>query len=88
MIAVMFAAVLTDLVLDCAALISGHASLYVPALSCFQASHLQAVCDDESVTTILVVSDETCRREYYSPGIPTSCFQNVIRIFPYNTVVR
>ncbi|CAN0079149.1 unnamed protein product [Scytosiphon promiscuus] len=52
-----------------------------------QVSHLQAVCDDESVTTVLVVSDETCRRHGLPAGVPDSCLPNVIRIFPYNTVV-
>ncbi|CAM9490630.1 unnamed protein product [Scytosiphon promiscuus] len=56
-----------------------------------QVSHLQAVCDDESVTTVLVVSDETCRRQGFPTRparVPDSCLPNVVRIFPYNTVVR
>lgn len=47
---------------------------------------MEAACQDPSETTVMVISDETCRRGDGLPwGVPTSCWPNVIRAFPFNT---
>ncbi|CAB1096925.1 unnamed protein product [Ectocarpus sp. CCAP 1310/34] len=50
----------------------------------YQASHLQASCDDPTETTVLIISDETCRTSDLPVGIPPSCRFNVVRAFPFN----
>eukprot|EP00752_Nemacystus_decipiens_P013271 g11759.t1 len=51
-----------------------------------QVTHLEAACEDPSETTVLVMSDETCRRGDRPPlGLPPACWSNVVRMFPFNT---
>eukprot|EP00752_Nemacystus_decipiens_P012180 g10798.t1 len=49
-----------------------------------QQAHLQAWCDDEAETTVIVIIDETCA--WAQLNLPKSCQINVIRIYPFNNV--
>ncbi|CAM9874089.1 unnamed protein product, partial [Ectocarpus fasciculatus] len=50
----------------------------------YQASHLQAACEDPTETTVLIISDETCRTSGLPAGVPPACWSNVVRAFPFN----
>lgn len=49
-----------------------------------QVSHLKAACEDLTERTLSLISDETCRAIALPPRLPTACWANVLRHYPYN----
>lgn len=61
------------------------ASLNRPgAVSATQVTHLQAACEDPSVRTIMMNTDETCKYTPLSDTLPASCWTNIVRHYPVN----
>lgn len=49
-----------------------------------QISHLRATCENENETTIIAIVDETCTWTKLPSWVPSPCFFNVVRVYPFN----
>lgn len=49
-----------------------------------QVSHLKAACEDTSERTLLVITDELCSKRSLPVGVPSACWPNVVRHYPFN----